>query len=114
MSRESSIWMLVSLMVISTVWLYWLRRRIVSRTFRAIRGDLKKRNIELSPYEMQLLQGQLAWNQGAVMEREPEAELRAVKEQHVRSLKKFLLLIRTCLWILFSAGIGALFLLVES
>src|SRR5215469_7443018 len=114
MNRESTIWMLVGLMVVCTVWLYWLRRQIVCRTFRAIHGDLKKRNIELSPYEMQLLHGQLAWNQGAVAENEPEAELRAVKEQHVRSLEKFLLLIRTCLWILFSAGIGALFLLVES
>jgi hypothetical protein len=106
--------MLVSLMVVATVWLYWLRRQIVGRTFRALYGDLRKRNIELSDYEMRLLRGQLRWNQDAVIEREPQAELRAVKEQHVRSLTNFLFLIRTCLWILFSAGLGALFVLVEN
>jgi hypothetical protein len=106
--------MLVALLVVCTVWLYWLRRQIICRTFRAIYQELKKRRVELSPYEMQLLQGQLAWNQGAILEREPQAELRAVKEQYVRSLEKFLLLIRTCLWILFSVGVGAVFLLVEN
>ena len=114
MTRSSTICMVIALILILAVWLGWLRRQIVTRSFRAIYADLKARQVELSSYERQLLLGQLNWNQNAVIEGEPRAELRAVKEPHVRSLKSVLIWIRAGFWILIGAGVGALVMLAES
>jgi hypothetical protein len=114
MSRETIFFLLVGLVVILAAWLGWLRRKVICQAFSAIYDELKQRQVELSAYESQLLLGQLSWNQNAVIESEPHAELRAIKEPHVQSLKKLLRLIRAGLWILYGMALGALLLLAES
>jgi hypothetical protein len=110
MTREPEFWILIAFLAASAFVLGWLRARVINRAFRAIDAELRNRHVELSRYELQLLLGQLSWNQNAVIESEAREELRVVKEPHVRSLVRFLRLIRNCLWILVGAGLVALFL----
>ena len=49
----------------------------------------------------------------AAFELETHADLRAVKEHHVRSMAKFLIVIRASFWILFAIVLGALLLLAK-
>lgn len=92
--------MLIGSIIIGAVWLGWIRRQAILRTGRSICADLHKRGIQLSGEELELLFGRLMWNPSAAVEADVCPESRAVKEQHIQTLVRFLVVVRGCFWTL--------------
>jgi len=110
MSRDTSLWTMVILLVVSGVALGWVRGRTIARAYLRICADLKKANIELSQAELRNLFTQLQRNPKTLLAADQVDESHGMKVQHVQELVSRLKLFRIGYYTLLVVGVAAVFL----
>ena len=103
--RDAVFWSIVIFLVlIPGCVIGWIRGRAIARTCFAIRADLRKVGIELSPSDVQLLIGRLNVNPLAVISKEASPVARSIKQQHVETLLTHTKPLKRYFWILVFVG----------